>query len=320
MTQYLRAGEAAAELGITVTSLYKLKNHKDQNKRLEPINPSTYKGDGGFVYRREDVDRVKPAYVNNDYTVSEAADRIGRSPTFVHKLIREGSLAYYEGMYRGKRAYFIKPVDLERFTSSNADIGKYDMIYDRKTGAFLFQPFQKEGKIARIVTMKRLNRRKKEITLQSETGELITYEDAITAGWEPALSIIDRKPITSYGYARFDFPSPTAFDSMIYAIIEELFKQAGPANIRITVGERLVVEVKKSVLLGILPTSHPDMIDKMKLFLVQGEIVPKYDGTLIDTGLSPITFYVTDNKKAKLIQLAVEAGVSLQEWIERKLS
>ncbi|MFD2614736.1 helix-turn-helix domain-containing protein [Paenibacillus gansuensis] len=315
MREYLRASEAAAELGITVASLYKLRKHDDPVKRLEPFNPSTYKGDGGFVYRREDVDRVKPSYVKEDLTVTKAAERIGRSTTFIHKLIRDRLLPYYEGIYRGKKTFFIRPADLEKFAASNPDSGKYDMIYDRKTGVFLYQSFQNGGKLARIVQIKRVNRRKKEIILQVGTDELINYEDALAAGWAPSLTISDRKPITSYGYARFDFPLPTASDSMIYGIIEELFKQVGPANIRITAGERVVVEVRKSVLVGIMPTSHPDLIDKLKLFLVQGEIVPKYDGTLIDTGLSPITFYVTGEKKAELLQRAAEAGKTLQEWI-----
>lgn len=320
MTEYLKSKEAADELGITVTSLLKLRKHPDPDKRLEPENRNTWKGDGGFVYTREDIERIKPAYIKEDLTSSEAAKRIGRSPTYVHKLIREGQLPYYEGMLRGKKTYFIKPADIEHFEANNSDTGKFDMIYDRKTGTFHYQPFQKDGKMARIDRMKRINRRKKEITLQVGQDAFISYEKAVELGWKPALFITDKKPITSYGYARFDFPLPSTLDSMIYSIIEELFKQVGPANIRITTGERVVVEVKKSVLIGILPTTHPDMIDKMKLFLVEGKIVPKYDGILIDTGLSPITFYLPEMKKSELIRQASEANMTLQAWIEHRLN
>ncbi|MGU3473171.1 helix-turn-helix domain-containing protein [Paenibacillus sp. D51F] len=319
MSDYIKASEAAAELGITVTTLYKIRKLEDPAKKLEPINSSTYKGDGGFVYRREDIERIKPAYVKKDLTSSEAAESLGRSTTYIHKLLRDGLLPYYEGVLRGKKTYFIKPTDLEHFEVSNPDTGKYDMIFDRNSGVFLFQPFQKDGRIARIVQMKRVNRRKKEITLQVGQDEFLTYEQAIEAGWTPLLSISNRKPITSYGYASFNFPLPSTLDSMIYSIIEELFKQVGPANIRISAGDRVVVEVKKSVLVGILPTTHPDMIDKMKLFLEQGEIVPKYDGTLIDTGLSPITVYLPEEKKAELIRRATAENMTLQKWIERRI-
>jgi hypothetical protein len=103
---------------------------------------------------------------------------------------------------------------------------------------------------------------------------------------------------------------------MIFTIIEELFKQVGAANIRITKSEKLIVEVKKSVLYGIMPTTHPDMIDKLKLFIISGEIIHKYDGTLIDTGLSPITFYLSESKKKQLNDISKKEGKSLQEWLE----
>jgi hypothetical protein len=90
MTEYLKASQVAAELGISVTSLFKLVKHPDSKKKLVPVNPSTYKGDGGYVYLKEDIERIKPAYIRNDLTSAEAARRIGRSTTYIHKLIREG--------------------------------------------------------------------------------------------------------------------------------------------------------------------------------------------------------------------------------------
>lgn len=316
MSEYLNVNEAAAELGIASTSIYKIVNHEDTSKRLNPVNRSTYKGDGGYRFHKEDVERIKPTYVKNDLTTSEAAARIGRSKTFIQKLIKDGVLPYYEYELRGKKTYFIKEENLKDYVRENPDSGKYDTIYDKKSGVFLFQPFINDGRIARVFEMKRVSRYKMEITLLTGTETRFTYEDALKDGWMPALNITPKKPNTAYGYARFEFPSPTTLDSMIYTIIEEIFKQVGAANIRITTGEKLILEVKKSVLQNILPTTHPDMIDKLKLFITIGEIIPKYDGTLIDTGLSPITFYLPEGKKAELLEKAVREGISLQEWLE----
>lgn len=320
MTVYLNASNAAAELGITTTSLYKIINHSDANKRLNPVNRDTYKGDGGFMFRQEDVDRIKPSYVRKDLTSAEAAKQIGRSTTYIHKLIREGVLPYYEGELRGKRTYFITETDLKTLVASNPETGKYDTIYDKKSSTFLFQPYRREGRFARIVSMKRLHRSELEITLQLGADEFLAYDEAIQVGWKPMLSITEKKPITTFGYALFEFPVPETLDSMIFTIIEEMFKQIGPSNIRINAGDRLIVEVKKSVLLGVLPTTHPDLIDKLKLFIRSGHITTKYDGTLIDTGLSPITIYLPEEKKANLIRKAEESNKSLQDWLEDHLS
>ena len=200
MTAYIKANEAAAELGITTTSLYKIGNHTDPAKKLEPINRNTYNGDGGFVYRREDLDRIKPSYVKKDLASSEAAKKIGRSPTYLHKILREKKLPYYEGELHGKRTFFIKEVDLQAFISSNPDTGKHDIIFDRKTGVFLFQSFKFGDRFARVVSLKRVNQRKKEILLQVG-NERISYEKAISIGWAP----VSKKPITSSGYHGLNF-------------------------------------------------------------------------------------------------------------------
>ncbi|WP_169088635.1 hypothetical protein [Paenibacillus sp. PL91] len=319
MSVYLDTAQAAKELNITVASIYKIVNLEDPAKRLEPVNRMTHKGDGGYRFTLEEIERIKPAYVKDDLTSAQAAKRIGRSTTYIHQLFKKG-LPYYEAEFRGKRTYFIKESDLEIYAINHPDSGRYDTIYDRKSKVYLFQPYRMGNRLARVCSMKRINRNKVEVKLQVSTDEWIPLEQAINEGWKPAASITDRKAITSYGYAVFEFPVPITPDSVIYAIIDEFFKLLGPANLRIQIGEAIQVEVKKSVLTGILPSTHPDMIDKLKTFIRSGEITPKYDGTLIDTGLSPVTFYLQEKEKEKLVNKAKETNKSLQEWLESTVS
>lgn len=315
MKEYLDTAQAANELRVTVGSIYKIVNLEDAKKRLNPVNRLTHKGDGGYRFTREEIERIKPAYVKEDLTSAQAAKRIGRSTTYIHQLFKKG-LPYYEMEFRGKRTYFIKEVDLERFVTNNPDSGKYDTIYDRKSKVFLFQPYWLGSRLARVCSIKRVNRNRIEVMLQIGIDEQIPLERAIDEGWLPAITITDRKAITSYGYAMFEFPLPLTLDSMIYTIIEDFFKLIGPANLRIQIGETIQVEVKKSVLTGILPSTHPDMIDKLKTFIRSGLVTPKYDGTLIDTGLSPVTFYLSEHVKDQITAKAKSADKSLQEWLE----
>ncbi|WP_054025078.1 helix-turn-helix domain-containing protein [Bacillus sp. FJAT-28004] len=320
MSEYLNVAEAAEEIGVTTTSLYKLVNHSDQSKRLEPVNRQTHRGDGGFRFTREEIDRVKVLYKKDDLTSAEAAKRMGRSTTYIHKLINDNSIEFYEKEYRGKKTYFIKEVDLNHYLELNPDAGKTETLFDKRSGIFLYQPYSKEGNIARITRLKRINHRKVEAFLQTNDDRMITHDTAIKEGWQPVIQLKEKKTLTSYGYAKFIFPIPKTLDSVIYAVLEEFFIHAGPANMRISVEDKLVVEVRKSVLLGIMPATHPDLIDKLKLFIVEGEVIPKYDGVLIDTGLSPITFFLPEQQKYALNILAAKEGVSLQEWIAKKIS
>lgn len=317
MSEYLDTVQAAKVLNLTVASIYKIVNNEDPAKRLDPVNRMTHKGDGGYRFTQEELDRIKPFYVKDDLTSSQAAKRIGRSTTYIHQLFKKG-LPYYEGEYRGKKTYFIKETDLDMYAINNPDSGKYDTIYDRKSQVYLFQPYRLGNRLARVCSMKRVSRSKVEVMLQVATNDRIPLEQAINEGWKPATAeaITDRKAITSHGYALFEFPLPITSDSVIYTIIDDFFKLVGPANLRIQVADVIQVEVKKAVLTGVLPSTHPDMIDKLKTFIRSGEIIPKYDGTLIDTGLSPVTFYLSEVDKEKMIVKAKGANKSLQEWLE----
>ncbi|GFN33017.1 helix-turn-helix domain-containing protein [Paenibacillus xylaniclasticus] len=320
MTEYINLVQTAQEIGITTTSLYKIINHEDPSKRLEPVNRSTHRGDGGYRFRLRDVLEFKQNYVKSDLTSVEAAKRLGRSATYVHKLIKDGKIPFYEEEYRGKRTYFIKEEELERYMREYPDAGKTETIYDKRTGLFLYQPFERDGVLARIVELKRINNRKIEAVLRTYQDELLAYDEAMAQGWQPSLTIAERKPINGYGYARFEFPTPKSVDSIIFAIIEALFQHAGPANLKLTNEDgRLVAEVRKCVLDGVMPATHPDLIDKLKLFLKSGEIIPKYDGTLIDTGLLPVTLYLSEEKRRELTRKAKERNMTLQEWIMSRI-
>lgn len=320
MNTYISVAEAAREIGITPTSLYKIVNHEDPEKRLEPVNRHTHRGDGGYRFSLSEVHAFKEGYTKKDLTSMEAARRLGRSTTFVHNLIRDGKIGYYEEEFRGKRTYFIKEDVLERYIQENPDSGKTETIFDKRSGLFLFQPFSKSDAVARIIDLKRVNNRKIEALLKTSDDQTMTYEEALQQGWRQMITIDERKPTNGYGYARFEFPVPKAHDSVIYTIIEELFKQAGPANMKVFRMEGFIsVEVRKCVLIGVMPGTHPDLIDKLKLFIKSGEIIPKYDGTLIDTGLLPLIIYLPEEKRNEITRQAEESNMTLQEWIMNRL-
>lgn len=65
-----------------------------------------------------------------------------------------------------------------------------------------------------------------------------------------------------------------------------------------------------------MPNTHPDLIEKLKSFLKSGQIITKYDRTLIDTGLLLVTFYLTEDEKNELLNTAEKSNLTLQEYIK----
>ncbi|MFF2154449.1 helix-turn-helix domain-containing protein [Paenibacillus chitinolyticus] len=105
MNKYLNVKEVSILLGITSSSIYNLIDHPDPNKKLEPVNRETYKGDGGYRFKHEDVEKIKPIYLKHDLTTSKAAEQLGKSKSFLQKLMRSGAIPYYEDTYHGQRTF-----------------------------------------------------------------------------------------------------------------------------------------------------------------------------------------------------------------------
>ncbi|MGE6593569.1 helix-turn-helix domain-containing protein [Bacillus mycoides] len=107
---YLSLGEVCGRVGLTKNQLSYLIKYK----QIEPINPATWKADGGYRFKEEDVKRLVEMY-KDALTLKEAAEFLGKSKTYVHNAARDGLLPCKE-IAKGKsteRLYLKR--DLEIF-------------------------------------------------------------------------------------------------------------------------------------------------------------------------------------------------------------
>lgn len=311
MDNYLNVTQVAAMLKLQASTVYKLINHADPEVKLTPINPTSYRGDGGYRFLQSDIEKLQPMYVKEKLTPTEAAKKIGRSITYIYQLIKKG-LPHERAMYRGKETYLISPEDLEPYTTGNYGMAKYDMIHDKRSGTYLFQPYKLEDRVGRIIGIKRISHNQVSTTLQVGS-EQISLEEALTKGAAPLSTLENKKIISSHGYATFVFPFSKDMNSLQFDAIHFLFIEAGPLNIRVRIsGENIYIEVKKIA----LQIPQPEIVALLRRYLVKGEINTRDSRVLIDTGLSPITFYLKESKKNSLQELAQQSGLPLQAWLE----
>ncbi|ALS09896.1 hypothetical protein ABE82_26110 (plasmid) [Paenibacillus peoriae] len=310
MSKYLGIHGMATLLKVSSSTIYK---YVDSGK-LEPINRSTYRGDGGYKFEVEDEIEFQKKFKIYDLTVADVARILNCSKAHVHRLLKEGHIKYYEDMYQGHRTYFIKKEDLDEYIQGrmNSTKDEYEILYDNTTSTFLFQPFVLNDQLARVVDIQKRNINGTKVRLRTPSGE-ISYEEAIREGWRPSFTIQPQKVIGTYGVSSFEFPKPIDLDSSIYLIIEELFRAAGPKNLNIHFrDEKLFVTVKR---ISIRKELHPDLLDRMRNCIQNGEIVLTSDGLLITPAYSAI--YVRNTLKQRLLDAANQKGMNLEEYLER---
>ncbi|MGF2773296.1 helix-turn-helix domain-containing protein [Bacillus cereus] len=107
---YLSFEEVRESVSLTKNQLSYLIKYK----QIEPVNPNTWKADGGYRFDAEDVKSLKEMY-KDSLTLKEAAEFLNKSKTYVHNAAKDGILPFKE-IAKGKSTerLYLKS-DLETF-------------------------------------------------------------------------------------------------------------------------------------------------------------------------------------------------------------
>ncbi|HDR7951277.1 TPA: helix-turn-helix domain-containing protein [Bacillus toyonensis] len=106
---YLSFEEVCDRVGLTKNQLSYLIKYK----QIEPINSTSWKSDGGYRFKEEDVQKLVEIY-KGALTLKEAAEFLGKSKTYVHNAAKGGILPFKE-ITKGKsneRLYLKKDVEI----------------------------------------------------------------------------------------------------------------------------------------------------------------------------------------------------------------
>ncbi|WP_137842724.1 helix-turn-helix domain-containing protein [Bacillus sp. 2SH] len=106
---YLSFEEVCDRVGLTKNQLSYLIKYK----QIEPINSTSWKADGGYRFKEEDVQKLVEIY-KGALTLKEAAEFLGKSKTYVHNAAKDGLLPFKE-IAKGKsnvRLYLKKDVEI----------------------------------------------------------------------------------------------------------------------------------------------------------------------------------------------------------------
>lgn len=88
---YLSLEEVCDRVGLTKNQVGYLIKYK----HIEPINLNTWKADGGYCFKKEDVKKLEELY-KDCLTLKEAAEFLNKSKTYVHNAAKDGILPFKE--------------------------------------------------------------------------------------------------------------------------------------------------------------------------------------------------------------------------------
>lgn len=279
--------------------------------KLTPTNKDDWHIERRYEFDLDDVNRLKEELRPPGLTTSEVAALLEVSQTTVNKIIRNGQLKAFQQEFRGKIYNFVNEDDLQEFQLNHEIESRPTKknFYDKEKNITLFQAFKKENEssieLARIVSIS-------EDTIQAltEHDEILTFEQLLEKGFTPAYQITELKQNTKEGYATLKFKAPKYVRSKMYSILDLIYQQVGPTNMRVEKaqgeGDVYIIEVKPSLIVN-------DGLETFELFqscLIDGEIKKRKNGVYIGSDVQIIRLRVSKKEKKELALLMKNQGFS----------
>ena len=314
----LTTKEVAETLGVTEQTIY---NYVKEG-RITPWNKETWKMDGTYLFHAEEVERVekelkKPGLTTKEIVAYLEALNIKVSPSTVITKMKSGELPAVMKPFRNIDTFFVKKEDLDANLHLFNRVKGREKFYDKNTGYFLFQPFENKetGEFARIMEWdgvgigKVLTNRERELSI----------EELKQHGFEPVIEVKEGIVNNKKGFVILKFIKPKQVKSMTFDLIDQFYQIAGPHNMKLEVSDNEIVIEMKPILLRFYKNEHRDEIELLKNSLVEGKLIYRPNGVVLDSDSVSFVAYGSTQLKEQVKEYADLDGITQEEFIIQSL-
>jgi excisionase family DNA binding protein len=314
----LTTKEVSETLGVTEQTVY---NYVKEG-RITPWNKETWKMDGTYLFYAEEVERVekelkKPGLTTKEIIAYLKGLNIKVSPSTVINKMKSGELPSVMKPYRNIDTFFVKKEDLDENLHLFNRVKGREKFYDKKTGYFLFQSFENKetGEFARIMEWDGTGNGK---ALTNRERELL-IGDLKLQGFESNLELDEEITNNKKGSVVLRLVKPKQVKSMTFDLLDQFYRVAGPNNMKMEVYDNEVMIEMKPVLLPFLKHEHQDEFELLKNSLVEGKMICRPNGVVLDSDLVSFVAYGSTQLKEQIKEYADIEGMTQEEFIIQSL-
>ncbi|QSS98376.1 helix-turn-helix domain-containing protein [Pontibacillus sp. ALD_SL1] len=285
-----------------------------KQEQIMPVNPDTYRRDGGYRFKEEEIDYIKQTYEPNGLTVKDAAKRAGISPQYLMQFVRKGEVESFTKIIGKQKRRFFELEEIDRFkdrlqerTVSNreGEYGSRVQLISREVR--IFDKVRINGVMTRVVSTSPLK------ILMSNGKEIHIHENIQGKGKWP-----DRDYIKQKGFAEFSIPIPRNMDHPVYDLLYKIIFQLGKNNTQIY--ETDLGDFYVRCRLGQLKITE-DELQLLLRYIEKGEIHynPKTLVAHLTSGFTTISFDIPTKILDRYREEAEELGLPMEELFQKAL-
>lgn len=305
--QYMDTNEVKEYLRITSFTFKKLM----KENKLTPINKDTWRLDGSFLFRREEVTVLQSQLHIEGITLNQASKQFHVSMYQLCKWIEEGKLSYTIQMHRNKETKFVQEEDVKNLTEKLDDANSL-YTYSRKYNVVLFQKFIQGNTIARITSIPKRG----DIVVTDEFGNEMTLQQAKEGGFLPAYQLSDKPRSHHQKFVKFRFLKTHNLRSDIFQQIDYLLQYVSPRNLRISEEHNFwIIEIRQS-LIQVPIQFQQEWIDSLMPYIIEGKLAKRPNNSIyLDSNSVTKSIVLSSSEYQSISNIVNEEKISIEEFI-----
>ncbi|WJE67673.1 DNA-binding protein (plasmid) [Bacillus mycoides] len=307
MNMNMNTNEVKAYLGISsfiFTTLMK-------QEQLNPINRETWRLDGSFLFKREDIEKLKEDRETEGITLYQAAKDYNVSMYQLEKWIEQGDLTCSIQKHRNRETKFVHEEEINGLVQQ-LDQTNTLYTFSQKYNVVLFQKFMEGNKLARIISIPKRG----DIVLIDEFGNNMTLEDALKRGYEPSYVLSDKPRSHHQRFVKFRFPKSDQLRSNVFQIIDLVLQYVSPRNIKVSEEDEFwYFDVRQSIIQ--LPMQmQVEWIDCLSPYIIEGKLTRRVNNSVyLDSSSVTKSVTITNNEYHTITKIVNETNSSIEEFI-----
>ncbi|PEV83235.1 DNA-binding protein [Bacillus cereus] len=303
----MNTNEVKAYLGISSFIF----NTLMKQGQLTPINRETWRLDGSFLFKREDIEKLKKDRETEGITLYQAAKDYNVSMYQLEKWIEEGDLTCTIQKHRNRETKFVNEEEIHGLVEK-LDQTHTLYTFSQKYNVVLFQKFMEGNKLARIISIPKRG----DIMLIDEFGSNMTLEDAIKVGYKPAYALSDKPRSHHQKFVKFRFPKSNQLRSNTFHLIDLLLQYVSPRNIKVSEEDGFwYFDVRQSIIQ--LPMQMQiEWIDCLTPYIIEGKLTRRVNNSVyLDSSSVTKAVTITSNEYHTITKIVNETNSSIEEFI-----
>lgn len=279
--------------------------------QLNPINRDTWRLDGSFLFKREDIEKLKEERETEGITLYQATKDYNVSMYQLEKWIKDGDLTCTIQKHRNRETKFVKEEEIHRLVQQ-LDQTNTLYTFSQKYNVILFQKFTEGNKLARIISIPKRG----DIVLLDEFGNNMTLEDAIIMGYEPSYALSDKPRSHHQKFVKFRFPKSNQLRNNIFYLIDLILQYVSPRNIKISEEDGFwYFDIRQSVIQ--LPIQmQAEWIDCLTPYIIEGKLTRRVNNSVyLDSSCVTKAVTITSSEYHVITNIVRETNSSIEEFI-----